>query len=130
MSKIESATAALVAAIREDVTQAALKRLTADWTLGEAVDAGVSVRVEGADGNGLVPVPDNDGRDGVYPSSRVRPERVHAYISKHPHQRGETIAKALGITTKALRAAIKADKRIKGKGKARGTTYSVRGGGK
>lgn len=54
-----------------------------------------------------------------------------AYIRAHPNCRGEDVNKALGITgsqASAVRARL--GKQIVRKGKKRGATYSVRGGGK
>ena len=51
-----------------------------------------------------------------------------AYIEKNPEQRSEQIAEANKLTTGELVLPIKrlvADKKIKAKGKARGTTYTV-----
>ena len=54
--------------------------------------------------------------------------KLQAYIKSHPDQRMEIISRSLGLTTNLLQPLIKklvADKKIKAKGKARGTTYSA-----
>jgi hypothetical protein len=54
--------------------------------------------------------------------------KLHEYIEAHPHQRMEQISKGVGIRTGLLQPLIKrllAERRIKAKGKARGTTYTV-----
>ncbi len=51
-----------------------------------------------------------------------------AYLDKNPEQRSEQIAKAIKLTTGELVLPIKrllAEKKIKAKGKARGTTYTA-----
>jgi len=58
----------------------------------------------------------------------VEAKAVLAYLAEHPGSSGEAISRALGTDTKALRPVIKkliADKRVKSKGKARGTRYSA-----
>src|SRR5687768_12325993 len=53
-------------------------------------------------------------------------KNIAGYIEKHPGQRSEQIAAGLNLTTKDLTLPIKkliADKKVKSKGVARGTTY-------
>ncbi len=53
--------------------------------------------------------------------------QLHAYIDKNPDQRAEQIAQASKLTTGELVVPIRrllAEKKIKAKGKARGTTYN------
>jgi len=59
-------------------------------------------------------------------------ETVYAAIKSHPGERTEVIAQSLGTGSKALKDAIDelvATKRIKRKGKARGTSLHLAGGG-
>jgi hypothetical protein len=54
--------------------------------------------------------------------------KLHDYIKSHPGERMELISRSLGLTTNLLQPLIKkllSDKKIKAKGKARGTTYTV-----
>ena len=54
--------------------------------------------------------------------------KLHEYIQAHPHERMEQISKGLGIRTGLLQPLIKrllTERRIKARGKARGTTYTV-----
>lgn len=54
--------------------------------------------------------------------------KLFTYINAHPGERAETIAKAIGATTKELPRPIKlllGEKKIKASGVARGTTYTA-----
>jgi hypothetical protein len=54
--------------------------------------------------------------------------KLEAYIKAHPHERMEQISKGLGVRTGLLQPLIKrlvAERRIKARGKARGTTYTI-----
>jgi hypothetical protein len=54
--------------------------------------------------------------------------KLHEYIQAHPNQRMEQISKGLGIRTGLLQPLIKkllSERRIKARGKARGTTYTA-----
>jgi hypothetical protein len=54
--------------------------------------------------------------------------KLHEYIEAHPDQRMEQISRGVGIRTGLLQPLIKrllADRQIKARGKARGTTYTV-----
>jgi hypothetical protein len=54
--------------------------------------------------------------------------KLHEYIQAHPGERMEQISRGIGIRTGLLQPLIKkllADRQIKARGKARGTTYSI-----
>jgi hypothetical protein len=54
--------------------------------------------------------------------------KLHEYIQAHPGERMEQISRGVGIRTGLLQPLIKkllAERRIKARGKARGTTYSA-----
>ena len=54
--------------------------------------------------------------------------KLHEYIEAHPDQRMEQISRGVGIRTGLLQPLIKrllAERRIKARGKARGTTYTA-----
>jgi hypothetical protein len=55
-------------------------------------------------------------------------EKLYDYIKTHPGERMEQICEGLGMKTNLLQPLAKrllAEKRLKAKGKARGTTYTV-----
>ena len=57
-------------------------------------------------------------------------ERLVRHIKANPNQRAEQIAVGVGMTTRALALPLRklvAEKRLKTKGVARGTTYTVAG---
>jgi hypothetical protein len=54
--------------------------------------------------------------------------KLHEYIEAHPEQRMEQISRGVGIRTGLLQPLIKrllAERQIKARGKARGTTYTI-----
>ena len=54
--------------------------------------------------------------------------KLHEYIEAHPDQRMEQISRGVGIRTGLLQPLIKrllAERQIKARGKARGTTYTA-----
>lgn len=54
--------------------------------------------------------------------------KLHEYIEAHPDQRMEQISRGVGIRTGLLQPLIKrllAERQIKARGKARGTTYTI-----
>jgi hypothetical protein len=54
--------------------------------------------------------------------------KLHEYIEAHPNQRMEQISRGIGIRTNLLQPLIKkllSERRIKARGKARGTTYTI-----
>ncbi len=54
--------------------------------------------------------------------------KLYEHIRAHPHQRMELISRQIGIRTGLLQPLVKrllAEKRVRAKGKARGTTYAV-----
>jgi hypothetical protein len=60
--------------------------------------------------------------------AKVEPEKVVAYLTKNPGSSANEIASALGTDAVGLRPTVKeliADKRVKAKGKARGTRYAA-----
>jgi len=78
----------------------------------------------------------SDGEDTPAARRRKRSARqlenatrkLHEYIEAHPDQRMEQISRGVGIRTGLLQPLIKrllADRQIKARGKARGTTYTV-----
>ena len=76
----------------------------------------------------------NGGGNGVHLTrprrarKQVDPEKVLAYLRTGPESGGEQVAEALGVDTASLRPVMKKlieARRVKRKGKARGTRYSV-----
>ena len=55
-------------------------------------------------------------------------EKLYDYVKSHPGERMEQICDGLGMKTNLLQPLAKrllAERRLKAKGKARGTTYTV-----
>lgn len=117
---VQEFTRQLEAAIREQL--AADVHGLVDQALGNRGSAAVR-------GNGKKASARADGKRTPAQMERVT-ARLLEFIAKNPGQRSEQIAKATGMSTGDMVTPIKkliAAKKIKAKGKARGTTYNVAG---
>ena len=105
--------------------------------VSQAVRREVAAAVKNQGGNGRAarapsaPLDDGDSGGGRRRKRSPRQlenatRKLHEYIAAHPGERMEQISKGLGIRTGLLQPLIKrllGERRIKARGKARGTTY-------
>jgi len=111
----------LQAVIREQLSQEITSAV-------QAALGGPSTRVKNA--TKAVPAPKAAKATGKRSPEEIEKlaAQLLSYISKNPEQRSEQIAQATNLTTGELVLPIKrllAEKAIKAKGKARGTTYTA-----
>jgi hypothetical protein len=101
-----------------------------ETAIREQVRAELSAAMSSALGNGRPPVgrpAGSRGRRGRADLAQTA-EAILKHLAKNPDSRAEQLADALGAPTKTLVGPLKqlmADKSIKRKGKARGTTYAL-----
>jgi hypothetical protein len=97
----------------------------------QEIDAAVQVALAGkpAGRRATVALLDLGGKRSPAELARTA-ERLLRHIKSNPNQRAEQIAEAVGMTTRALALPLRklvAEKRLKTRGVARGTTYTVSG---
>ena len=117
---------AFVAELRM-VVETATRDEVAD-ALRKAVGNGAARAVRGRGGK-RVAIVDASSRFKRTPRQMEgQAEKLYDYIKSHPGERMEQICDGLGMKTNLLQPLAKrllAEKRLKAKGKARGTTYTV-----
>jgi hypothetical protein len=118
---------AFVAELRM-VVETATRDEVAD-ALRKAVGGNGVVRVGGGRGKRLPTIVATGSRFKRTPRQMEgQAEKLYDYIKSHPGERMEQICEGLGMKTNLLQPLAKrllAEKRLKAKGKARGTTYTV-----
>jgi hypothetical protein len=97
--------------------------------LRKAVGGNGAVRVRAARGGKRAVVVDAGSRFKRTPRQMEgQAEKLYDYVKAHPGERMEQICDGLGMKTNLLQPLAKrllAEKRLRAKGKARGTTYTV-----
>ena len=118
---------AFVAELRM-VVETATRDEVAD-ALRKAVGGNGAVRGgRGRGKRGVVVVPTGSRFKRTPRQMEGQAEKLYDYIKAHPGERMEQICEGLGMKTNLLQPLAKrllAEKRLKAKGKARGTTYTV-----